>query len=150
MSPRDIQPGVNSAGEQLCRHVANRWAARLPREICILVRLGCLNKDQCYEATACLLLVVLPTPVHMHRGKERVHLKSKEFKDTSTHGGCCQPMCDPEGCATVLRVVEGGGLVDPNLRGRRVGRSATGLPGGGGGGRWVPQHTYLKMIPMTH
>ena len=22
-------------------------------------------------------------------------------------------------------------------------------PRGGGGGRWVPQHTYLKMIPMT-
>ena len=22
-------------------------------------------------------------------------------------------------------------------------------PGGEGGGRWVPQHTYLKMIPMT-
>ena len=27
----------------------------------------------------------------------------------------------------------GGALVDPNLGGRRVGRSATGLPGGGGG-----------------
>ena len=26
----------------------------------------------------------------------------------SEHGGCCQPMCDPEGCATVLGVVEGG------------------------------------------
>ena len=63
-------------------------------------------------------------------------------------------MCDPEGCATVLEVVGGGGgcppppLIDPNLGGRQVGRSAAGLPWGGGG-RWVPQHTYLKMIPMT-
>ena len=59
-------------------------------------------------------------------------------------------MCDPEGCATVLGVVRGGGtqapppLVDPNLGGRRVRRSAAGLPRGG---RWVPQPTYLKMIP---
>ena len=39
-------------------------------------------------------------------------------------------------------------LVDPNLG---VGRSGGQPPGslGGGGGRWVPQHTYLKMIPMT-
>ena len=27
---------------------------------------------------------------------------------------------------------------------------ASALPQGGRGGRWVPQHTYLKMIPMTH
>ena len=39
-------------------------------------------------------------------------------------------------------------LVDPNLGGQRVGRSAAGIPRGGGG-RWVPQHTYLKMIPVT-
>ena len=26
-----------------------------------------------------------------------------------SHGGCCQLMCDPEGCATVLGVVGGGG-----------------------------------------
>ena len=64
-------------------------------------------------------------------------------------------MCDLEGCATVLGAVGGGGgtpLVDPNLGGCRVGRSAAGLPEkvGGGGGQWVPRHTYLKMIPMTH
>ena len=35
----------------------------------------------------------------------------------------------------------------PRAPGRRVGQSAAGPPGGG---RWVPQHTYLKMIPMTH
>ena len=51
-------------------------------------------------------------------------------------------MCDPKGCATILGVVGGGGgrgdpphpLVDPNLGGRRVGRSAPGSRGGGGGG----------------
>ena len=53
------------------------------------------------------------------------------------HGDRRQPMCDPEGCATVVGVVGGGGglppaLVDPNLGGRRVGWSAAGLPGGGG------------------
>ena len=36
----------------------------------------------------------------------------------------------------------------PKPWGRLVGPSATGLPGGGGGA-WVPQHTYVKMIPMT-
>ena len=56
-------------------------------------------------------------------------------------------MCDPEGCATVLGVVVDP-LVDPHLGGRRVGRSAAGLPRGEAG-RWVPQHAYLKMIPMT-
>ena len=30
-----------------------------------------------------------------------------------------------------------------------IGGQPPGSPGGGGGGRWVPQHTYLKMIPMT-
>ena len=67
------------------------------------------------------------------------------------HGGRRQPRCDPEGCATVLGAVGGGRTPPPWLTqtlGRRVGRSAAGLPGGGGG-RWVPQHTYLKMIPMT-
>ena len=59
-----------------------------------------------------------------------------------------QPMCDPEGCATVLGVIPPP-FVDPNLGGRQVGQSArpAGLPWGGGGG--VPQHTYLKIIPMT-
>ena len=61
------------------------------------------------------------------------------------HGGRRQPICDPEGCATVLGAVGEGTpppLVDPNLGGRRVGRSAQAPQGGGG--RWVPQHTYLK------
>ena len=46
------------------------------------------------------------------------------------------PMCDPEGCATVLRAAGGGGGHPPplwltqNVGGRRVGRSAAGLPGG--------------------
>ena len=41
-------------------------------------------------------------------------------------------MCDPEGCATVLGVVGGGGggFVDPKPGGQRVGRSAAGLPRG--------------------
>ena len=55
-------------------------------------------------------------------------------------------MCDPEGCATVLGVVGGGDpppLVDPNLGGRRVGRSAAGLPGEGGGGGSVGTPTYI-------
>ena len=51
-------------------------------------------------------------------------------------------MCDPEGCATVLGDV---GvplpLVDANLGGRRVGRSAAGLPGGAGGTpTYIPQN----------
>ena len=50
------------------------------------------------------------------------------------HGGCRQPMCDPEGCATVLGAVGGGSAVS---------RQAP------QGGRWVPEHAYLKMIPMT-
>ena len=59
--------------------------------------------------------------------------------------------CPPAGAWR--KVVGGGGgfpppplLVDPNLGGWRVRRSAAGLPGRG---RWVPQHTYLKIIPMT-
>ena len=53
---------------------------------------------------------------------------------------------DPEGCATVLGVVGGGGdppppLVDPNLGGQRVGRSAAGLRGGGGVGGYPNIHT---------
>ena len=47
-------------------------------------------------------------------------------------------MCDPKGCATVVGDEsaggEGGGLVDANIRGRPVGRSAAGLPGAEGGG----------------
>ena len=59
------------------------------------------------------------------------------------HGGCRQPMCDPEGCATVLGVVGGGGggMVDPNLGGQQVGWSAARLPGGGGGSVGTP--TYI-------
>ena len=30
-----------------------------------------------------------------------------------------------------------------------LGGQPPGSPGGGGGCRWVPQHIYLKMIPMT-
>ena len=55
-------------------------------------------------------------------------------------------------CYPAPGVVEGGGggtppqpFVDPNPRDRRVGRSATGVPGES---RWVPQRTYLKMIPL--
>ena len=69
------------------------------------------------------------------------------------HGGCRQPMCDPEGRATVLGVVGGGTPGPPWLsQTLGVGRSGGQLPGslgGGGGGRWVPQHTYIQMIPMT-
>ena len=80
------------------------------------------------------------------------------------HGGRQQPMCDPEGCATLLGAVGGGTPTPPQGRGGGtlpppwltqtlgVGGSGGQPPGspGGGGGRWVPQHTYLKMIPMTH
>ena len=71
----------------------------------------------------------------------------------SKHGGCRQPMCDPEGCATVLGVARGGTpnphprgqplnpLVEPNLGGRRAGWPAAGLPGGGGGSVGTP--TYI-------
>ena len=80
------------------------------------------------------------------------------------HGGRRQPMCDPKGCATLLRAVRGGGgtptpqgggggLVDPNLGGRRVGRSAAGLPGGGlvGTPTYIPQndpHDTLIILNM--
>ena len=37
---------------------------------------------------------------------------------TVDHGGCRQPMCDPEGCATVLGVVERGGGVVGGCRGQ--------------------------------
>ena len=65
-------------------------------------------------------------------------------------------MCEPEGCATVLGAVGGGGgaLVDPNLGGRRVGWSATRLPPGGGGGgtpTYIPQndpHDTLIILNM--
>ena len=66
-------------------------------------------------------------------------------------------MCDPEGCATVLGAVGGGGggLVDPNLGGRQVGQSAAGLPGGGGGlvgtPTYIPQndpHDTLIILNM--
>ena len=71
----------------------------------------------------------------------------------NNHGGCRQPMCDPEGCATFLGVV-GGGTPPPPWLTQTLGVSGSGgqppgSPGGGGGGRWVPQHTYLKMMPMT-
>ena len=63
-------------------------------------------------------------------------------------------MCDPKGCAKVLVVVRGGGppppLVDPNLGGRWVGRSAAGLPGGGGGGRSVGTPTYIPQNDPHH
>ena len=81
------------------------------------------------------------------------------------HGGRRRPMCDPEGCATVLGAVGGGGgdkgtggipppLVDPNLGGRRVGRSAAGLLGGGGSvgtPTYIPQndpHDTLIILNM--
>ena len=55
------------------------------------------------------------------------------------HVGCSQPGFDPEGFSTISGVVGGEGgpqppFVDPNLGGRRVGRSANGLPRGGGRG----------------
>ena len=69
----------------------------------------------------------------------------------NTHRGCRQPMCDPKECATVLGVVGGDPppFADPNPRGKRVGRSATRVPrgGGGGGDQWVPQHTLPQNDP---
>ena len=59
------------------------------------------------------------------------------------HGGCRQPMCDLEGCATVLGVVPPPPLVDPHLGGRQVELSAAGLPRGEAGW-WVPQHHTSK------
>ena len=66
----------------------------------------------------------------------------------NSHGGRRQPMCDPEGCATVLGAV-GPPWLTQTLGVGGSGGQPPGSPGGGGGGRWVPQHTYLKMIPMT-
>ena len=47
----------------------------------------------------------------------------------AVHGGCRQPMCDPEGCSTVWGAVGGGGggFVDPKPaeRGTQVGKVAT-------------------------
>ena len=70
-------------------------------------------------------------------------------------------MCDPEGCATVLTVVGGGGgghppaLVEPNLGGRRVGRSGSQPPssplGGEGGPTYIPEndpHDALIILNM--
>ena len=60
-------------------------------------------------------------------------------------------MCDAVGCATVLEVVGGGRnswLTQP-LGVSESGGQPLVNPGGGGGGQLIPQHTYLKMIPMT-
>ena len=73
------------------------------------------------------------------------------------YGGCSQPGFDSEGCSIVSGVVEGGGIPHPPhprslTQTQGVGGSGgqpPGSPAGGGGGRWAPQHTYLKMIPMT-
>ena len=61
------------------------------------------------------------------------------------------------GLAQGLGIWRGGWRVRPVSRrgpgGGGGGWHKASVPGGGGGGRggcaWVPQHTYLKMIPMT-
>ena len=57
---------------------------------------------------------------------------------TESHGGFSQPRFEPEGCSTVLGVVEGGdhpppAFVDPNLWVGGSGGQPPGSPGGGGG-----------------
>ena len=83
------------------------------------------------------LLVFCKTPETPYTSSHMPHSPHTSHPDTFHHGGCSQPMCDPKGCATILGAVAGGGgggaLGDPNLGGRRVRRSAAGLPEGGGG-----------------
>ena len=53
------------------------------------------------------------------------------------HGGRRRPMCDPEGCATVLGAVGGGGGAPPPwlIQTLGVGGSGGQPPGSPGGGR---------------
>ena len=92
---------------------------------------------------ACAVLLHCPGPVDLH------------------HGGRRQPMCDPEGCATVLGA-EGGGDPSPppwltqTLGVGGLGGQPPGPPGGGGGGSvgtptYIPQndpHDTLIILNM--
>ena len=80
-----------------------------------------------------------------------VFFQFPRLNTTTLQGGGSRPGPDPKGCSTVSGVLEGGWggppFVDPNPGSRWVRWSSTEVEGGGGW--WVPQHTYLKMIPMT-
>ena len=80
---------------------------------------------------------------------QRPHVRSEI---SSLHGDRRQPMCDPEGCATVLGAVGGGDPQPPPWLTQTLGVGGSGgqppgSPGGGGVGGHPNIH--LKMIPMT-
>ena len=62
--------------------------------------------------------------------------------DLPLRGAACSNL-DTKKCAKTLGFGGGGG------GGGSAGQPPRSRGGGGGGGPWVPQHTYLKMIPMT-
>ena len=66
------------------------------------------------------------------------------FKNVSSrHGGRRQPMCDPEGCATVLGAVGGRGEPPPPWLTQTLGVGGSGAqpPGSPGGGGYPNIHT---------
>ena len=66
-------------------------------------------------------------------------LWEKLLRAIETKGAACSNS-RPQPLSKTFGGLEGGG--------RWVGRSAAGVPNGGGG-QWEPQHTYLKMLSMT-
>ena len=98
---------------------------------------------------------VLPTDLALVSGIP--YVGTHERTSLPNHGGRRQPMCDPEGCATVLGAVGGGGGPPPpplwltqTLGVGGSGGQPPGSPGGGGGGS-VGTPTYTPQNdPMTH